>query len=246
MSNSDSRNPASQGAAGANNAAVEYVQNQLQQARVSLKRIQIIGVILVLLITCSMTYLVTRWKAELDPKTAAKTAVDQLSAQVIEHATQLSDQLKEKAPQFIAGLPDIVLRELPEQRETLEKHVTAELLDYLHNSSKVIDKHLDHFFEEQKADILAVLKAADDKEALHALGVDLQNEIISFLAEKPASGESIQEKIDKALEMLKHVETRMERLAKGADLTSAEKKARRAIALITHKLDKQIDKAPVN
>jgi hypothetical protein len=231
--------------AGGNDVAVEYVQQQLHHARVAFKRTQLVGIILIALITASISYLTTKWRAELNPKAAAKTAVDQLSARVIEHADELSDQLKQKAPQYIAGLPDMVLRELPARREELEKHLTTEIHDYCRRASKTMDKHLDQFFLDHKADIVEALKAADNKDALRALGTDLQDQIVGFLSEKPEQGESIKEKIDQALELLRRVEKTMDKLASGTDLTPQEKKARRAIAILTHHVDRQFEKEPV-
>ena len=53
---------------------------------------------------------------------------------------------------------------------------------------------------------------------------------------------SIKDKIDKSLDALKKMEGQMDRLANATDLTSQEKKTRRAIAIIAKTVDKNIEK----
>ena len=76
-------------------------------------------------------------------------------------------------------------------------------------------------------------------EALKLLATDIEQELMSYLEEKPeGGGESIKAKLDSSLDALKRIEKQMDRLANGKDLTPQEKKTRRAIALISRKLDK--------
>ncbi|MBI3192129.1 MAG: hypothetical protein HYZ36_05630, partial [Pedosphaera parvula] len=63
-------------------------------------------------------------------------------------------------------------------------------------------------------------------------------ELMGYLEEKPEGGESIKEKLDTSLDALKRIDKQMERLATAKDLTPQEKKTRRAIAIVSKKLDK--------
>ena len=61
--------------------------------------------------------------------------------------------------------------------------------------------------------------------------------MIAYIKDKPASGESVGDQIDKSLTQLQEVEKRVHRLATAKDLTAQEQKARHAIAVLTNGID---------
>ena len=222
--------------------AAKYVADQLQKARASLQKSRMVGIILLVVVLAYMTFLVKQLQPYLDPHQAAEMANAFITEQVDEKAKDISDQLKEKIPAMIAQIPDYALGKIPEYREALEDKVEADFTEYAHATSAQLGKHLDSFLANHVVQIKALLDSAKDPEKLKALGPDLENEIMEYLKEKPDDGESIKDKIDKSLDALKKMEAQVERLANATDLTSQEKKTRRAIAIIARTVDKNIEK----
>jgi uncharacterized protein YicC (UPF0701 family) len=222
--------------------AAKYIADQVQKARVSLHKSRLVGVVLCIVVLGYMTFLVKSLQAYLDPHQAADMANSFISEQVDDKAKDISDQLKDKIPAMIAQIPDYALEKIPEYRQALEDKVEADFTEFAHATSAQFGKHLDDFLKNHVVQIKALLDSAKDPDKLKALGPDLENEILEYLKEKPAEGESIKDKIDKSLDALKKMEAQMDRLANATDLTVQEKKTRRAIAMIAKTVDKNIEK----
>ncbi|MFM8469743.1 MAG: hypothetical protein ACKODH_07220, partial [Limisphaerales bacterium] len=99
---------------------------------------------------------------------------------------------------------------------------------------------LDEFLEAHVVQIRTLLRMAEQKpESLQALAPDLEQELVRYLSDKSAGGESLKDKIDHALVELRKVETQVDRLAKNVDLTPQEKKVRHAIAIVARTAEEQ-------
>ncbi len=222
--------------------AAKYVADQLQKARSALHKSRLVGLILIVVVAAYMTFLVVSLQHYLDPHQAAEMANSFITQQVEDKTHDIAEQLKEKIPGMIAQIPDYALQKIPEYREALEDKVEADFTEFAHATSAQFGKHLDVFLNSHVVQIKALLDSAKDPDKLKALGPDLENEILEYLKEKPDEGESIAVKIDKSLDALKKMEGQMDRLANATDLTSQEKKTRRAIAIIAKTVDKNIEK----
>lgn len=225
-------------ASAAEAVATQFVAEELEKARSSLKKTRLVGIILLVFVASYMSFITISLTGFLEPKNAAEVANGVIAEQVDLKATDIADQLKTKIPSLIAQLPDFVVGKLPEYREALENKVETDLTDYCLTASAHMGKQMDDFLVEHKENIGTLLKTADDKESLKLLAADIEQELLSYLEQKNESGESIKEKLDTSLDALKRIEKHVERLATAKDLTPQEKKTRRAIAIVSRKLEK--------
>jgi hypothetical protein len=217
--------------------AVDFVAAELAQARSSLKKAQIVGIILLLFVGGYMTILTTKLKPFLTPQGAASTANDIIVTQVTERAPLIADDLKKRVPEMVARIPDVVIEKLPEWRMQIEDKVEDTLKSHLADHSVQFGKQLDLFLVNNQQQIGELLNSANDKEKLRVVMTSIELDVLSFLNVKFDEKESIKEKLDTALAKLTHMEKQMDRLANANDLTPQEKKTRRAIAIIAQKVE---------
>jgi len=217
--------------------AQDFVAAELAQARSSLRKAQIVGIILLLFVGGYMSILTAKLKPFLSPEGAASTANDIIYAQVTERAPLIADDLKKRVPEMVARIPDVVIAKLPEWRTQIEDKVEDTLRSHMSDHSVQFGKRLDLFLADNQQQIGDLLKAANDKDKLQVVLTSIEQDMLSFLEEKFDEKESIKQKLDGALEKLTHMEQQMDRLANANDLTPQEKKTRRAIAIIVQKID---------
>ncbi|HEY1171641.1 MAG TPA: hypothetical protein VGH19_09745 [Verrucomicrobiae bacterium] len=224
-------------AGGGEQLAVNFVSNELAQARASLKKAQIIGIVLLLFVGGYMFILTSKLKPYLTPQGAASTANDVIYAQVTERAPVIADDLKKRVPEMVAKIPDMVIEKMPEWREQIEVKVEDTLRGHLHDHSVQLGKRLDVFLTDHQVQIGELLAAANDKQKLGVVMTAIEQDLLGYMNERFDEKESIKEKLDAALSKLTHMEKQMDRLANANDLTAQEKKTRRAIAIIAQKVD---------
>lgn len=217
--------------------AQEFVASELAQARSSLKKAQIVGIILLLFVSGYMSILTSKLKPFLTPEGAASTANDVIYAQVTERAPLIAEDLKKRVPEMVARIPDVVIEKLPEWRIQIEDKAEETLRSHLSEHAVQFGKRLDVFLADHQEQIGDLLKTANDKQKTQVLLTSIEQDILSFLDEKFDEKESIKEKLDGALAKLTHMEQQMDRLANANDLTPQEKKTRHAIAIIVQKID---------
>ncbi len=217
--------------------AVNFVATELAQARSSLKKAQIVGIILLLFVGGYMTILTSKLKPYLTPTGAANTANDLIYAQVSERAPMIADDLKQRVPEMVARIPDVVIEKLPEWRTQIEDKVEDTLRNHLSEQSVQFGKRLDLFLADNQQQIGELLNAANDKDKLKVVMTAIEQDVLAFMNERLDGKESIKEKLDGALEKLTHMDKQMDRLANANDLTPQEKKTRRAIAIIAQKIE---------
>lgn len=226
--------------AGTTPAAEQFLADELAATRRALQRTRIAGVIIVVVVVGYMSVVVRGLQRHLEPKSAADFATTFVQGQVVEKADALASQVRERVPALIAGLPDYVQRELPRHREALEERITQDFKEHAQATAKQLSKHLDDFLQAHVVQIRTLLATAENKpEQLQALAPDLEQEIIRYLSDKTAGDESLKDKIDLALVELQKIETQVDHLAKGVNLTPQEKKVRHAVAVIASSADQQ-------
>jgi hypothetical protein len=91
--------------------------------------------------------------------------------------------------------------------------------------------------EAHKDQIKEMMATSNDPAALQEIGPSLKQELLSYIREKPRSGESIMDQINQSLASLEEISKKTHRLASAKGLTLQEKKARRAIAVLAQAID---------
>lgn len=233
-------NPPQVPQAGGESVAEEYLVRQVREARSALRRTQIGAMVIGLLLIGYFTYVTATLQSALRPQNAAEIANGLIAQRVEEQGPQIAADLKQRVPALIAGLPDYAIREMPGYREALENQIVKDLEGYSTASSKELEENLDTFLTAHKDEIKQVMEDSADPAVVKQLGAELETEFLSHLKETPIShGETLQAKLDKTLEALQAVEKKMARLATAGDLTPQEKKARRAIAILSTRIDRK-------
>lgn len=218
-------------------AADRYVASELQRERASLRVTQIVSVLVLLFVFGYLSWITNTFKSNLEPTNAASIADGIMMQQIADNGPELVRQVKEQVPQYIEKTPDYALAELPKYRQQLADKVEQDLTKYCTDSSKQLSDKVDSLLEEHKDHIKGMLDSGNDPAAVKQVGDDMKQMFQQYIREKPASGESVGEQIDKALESLMDVQKRIHRLATAKDLTPQEVKARHAIAVLTQGID---------
>jgi len=228
-------------ATGGEGVAEQYVADQLHNARLSLQRTQLIGALLVLVTLLYMLYMAINFRRYLEPQAAAEVAGGLISERVNEQAQGVADQVKARVPEMIRELPDYALAQMPIYREALEQRIATDLRTHSAAAALNLGDHLDVFLDEHKDKIKTVFEATADSQAVKQMGAEIEHEFLKSLKNTQAGGgETLKTKLDTSLQMLQQVNMKMSRLANAKNLTPQERKARRAIAIMTTKLDHEI------
>lgn len=241
MSTPESSAPAPAPApAGGASVAEQFLADELAATRRALQRTRLAGIIIVVVVVAYMSFVASALNKQLEPKAAADFATTFVAGQVMEKTDALANQVKERIPALIAGLPDYVQRELPRHREAIEERLEQDFKEHCQATAQQLGKHLDDFLQAHIVQIRTLLNTAENKpEMLQALAPDLEQEIVRYLSDKTAGDESLKDKIDHALTELQKVEQQVDRLSKGVNLTPQEKKVRHAIAVIARSAEQQ-------
>lgn len=220
--------------------AEQFLANELATTRRALQRTRIAGIIVIAVVVTYMSVVASALNKHLEPKAAAEFATTFVTGQVLEKTDALANQVKERIPALVAGLPDYVQRELPRHREALEERITEDFKEHCAATAQELGKHLDNFLHAHVVQIRTLLMTAENKpEQLQALAPDLEAELVRYLSDKADGDESLKDKIDHALTELQKVEQQVDRLAKGVNLTPQDKKVRHAVAVIARSAEEQ-------
>jgi hypothetical protein len=219
-------------------AAVEYVNQQLETARSSLGRTKLVAVIIILLVLSYMTFVTKGILEHLEPKQAAGTAKGLIATHLSEQGESLVGTLKERIPALMHDLPDAVLERVPEIRRDIEDRVEGQLRNYATLTAKELEPQFEAFLVEHKDDIKSFLEASQNLDELREdLNPDMDKLLTEFLNAHNDGEESLMEKFQASKVLLNGIAEQTERLAKGTDLTDREKQTRRAIAVLLAKAD---------
>lgn len=218
----------------------QYIQDELNKARVGLKRTQIFGTIVILAL-CGETALVSgKFAFALQPKEAATIATGMVADQLDQHGDEIQASIAEKIPAMIQQSPDYVISQLPGYRMALEDKVNDALMNYTKSTTDALGARLDDYIDDNKTQIQAVLDNSNDPNALKALGPGLRQQIKEYLAQKPADGgESVTDQISEALTSLQDVQAKVHHLAVDNNLSPTDKMTRHALAVIASSVSKE-------
>jgi hypothetical protein len=226
--------PASEGT-----TAEQYIAAELQRAKASLHMTRIGGVVFLVIVGGYLLFITNHFRESLQPSVAAEIAEGMINQQVEDRGPDLAAQLKQKIPEYIAQTPDYALEQLPKYRAALEDRIEAKLTAYSQATSQQLGQHLDSYLEQHKEEIRGMLTAASDPATTKTVGESLKTELMSYINEKPASGESIGEQINQSLASLQQIGKTVHRLAEGKNLSAEEKKTRHVIAILSQSIDNQ-------
>lgn len=219
-------------------AAVNYVNQQLDQARASLGRTKLVAVVCILAVLAYMAFVTKGILGHLEPTQAAETAKGVIQAQISERGDLITAELKEKIPAVMHDLPDNVLKRMPAIREGLENRIVGQLKNYATLTSKTMEPQFDEFLKNHHKDIQDFLEASQNAEELKAdLSPDMDQWLNKFLAENNDGTESLKEKLDQSRDLLNRIAEHTDRLANATDLNDREKQTRKAIAVLLAKAD---------
>jgi hypothetical protein len=219
--------------------AEAFVQAELVAARAALKMTQVVGSLLVLILGLYLIVVTTVFVSNLQPKEAASVVDAFVSEQIDTHRDAFVAEVAVQVPAMIQQTPDLVLQQIPLVRTSIEDTFETELRKQFQTSSDKLNTNLEDYIAENKAQIQAVIAATKDPRAVSELGPSIREEVMAFLKEKPATGTSIDAQITDSVSMLRDAERRLHHLATSKKLTPAEKKTRRAIAVIVNTIEKE-------
>jgi hypothetical protein len=225
--------------------AERHLIREVEQARRDLRLAQIGGALLTLFVLGYLGWITGTLTRSLEPQAAAQIAQGVIAERVEMHASDLSGQLKERVPAMIAGLPDYALKEMPRYREQLEDQAEGQMQTYFTQAATQMDGHMDDFLTSHHDQIKEVLAGGQDPATVHQLGAALQKEFLDYVNAASVNGETLGSKLDQSLSTLGKVRQRMDRLAENKGLTPQEKKARRAIALLSQSIEEKRGQQPI-
>lgn len=221
-------------------SAEQFLIDELASARASLKRTQIIGLIVLVAIVAYMGVVTLKIREALVPAQAADLAKAFVAERVTAQADELAAQIKQQLPVWVGGLPDYVIKQLPAYRMELEKDVENSLKDHGLKVSRELGAKLDAFLNANIVQVKAALKAGQDRKEFAKLEPEIDRFLGEYLNQRMGGEESLQAKLDKTLHALRDIKSMTDRLATATDLTPQEKKARHAIAIIGRTADAQV------
>lgn len=225
--------------------ADQFVASEIEKTKKSLKQTQILGVAVFLFIFFYIGSIAMRFQRSLQPSEAANMAKGMIASKVMESEPELTAYLMKEVPAAIEKVPDYAKQQLPELRTQLEDRLATEFEQYAKETSNQLDKALDEYLETNKADFQTVMLSGSDPELAKQMTSGIHTLFVDYLAEKNGEEESIKEKIDEALKALTEIRAMMHKLAANKDLTPAEKKTRRAIAVLMTTIDEKKAEDPL-
>ncbi len=219
--------------------ASQYIDEQLKSAQASLARSRTFCIASVLLVTGYMSFITWTLQTRLlRPQAAADLATTYTSAFVTEQGNAAADQLVQQVPGYIAGLPDVFLRELPTVRKDLEKQLDYVLSAVSRDVSKQVGVYLDDYLVNNREQIASFLSSSQNPQFVEQFGEHLEQEVFSYLKVQGEDGHSAFDKLQQVAAGLGTVEVQLHRLAYAKDLTPEEQSLRQLIA-ITMRYSKQ-------
>jgi hypothetical protein len=213
-------------------ALAQFVDGQLARARASLRRSRVFCVCSIVFLLGYMSFITYTLETRLlQPRAAAQLATAYVSNFVAQEGPRLSDQVVEKVPAYIAGLPDALLAKLPDLRAEAEKQIESALNTHSREIAAQFGEHLDEFLADNHDQVIAFLEGAQDAQLFEKLGEEFERDALSYLHEKGENGYSAMDKLEEAAQALRTLEAQLDRLAHARDLTPQEKTIRQIIAI---------------
>jgi hypothetical protein len=217
--------------------AERFIHKELVDARKSLRVTQIVASVLAIGTMIYTGAIASQLNKTLEPTAAAQVATGLIATQVDEQGPQIASEIRQRIPKLIEEVPDYAIKQLPQYRTALESQVEADMNRYFTSSSKELGASFDELLDANKDSIAQMLKDGKDAEATKEVGDALEKEMLSYVGTVSLNGETLSTKLDGAYTSLTQVEKRMAKLASNKNLTPQEKKARRAIGILSRTID---------
>ncbi|MBC8137052.1 MAG: hypothetical protein H8F28_14320 [Fibrella sp.] len=217
--------------------AERFVQKELTDARKSFRVTQIVASVLALGTMMYTGFIASELNKTLEPTAAANVATGLIATQVDEQGPQIAAEIRQRIPKLIEEVPDYAIKQLPQYRTALESQVENDMSRYFTSSSKELGASFDELLEDNKASISQMLKDGKDAEATKLVGDAMEKEMLEYAGTVQINGETLSTKLDGAYTSLTQVDKRMAKLAANKNLTPQEKKARRAIGILSRTID---------
>ena len=217
-------------------AATAYLTQELFNARKTLKRTRIVCVILLVCVGAYMGTISTIMVNFFQPQEAAQVVSGMLAQHATTEGPVLAAQIEREIPLFIREVPDYLIKEMPGCRRQLQQMLETEYQTYCASFSKDLGDAMDKLIDDHRDQIKTLLENAQDRTAIREVLPDFDRVIDDF-TKNDVDGRALKKHIDDLAAALKEVEKRMDRLANASDLTPEEKKARRALAMLSKVID---------
>ena len=217
--------------AGTVDAAAAYIAQELPKARKAFKRTRTIGLVLVCVVGCYISFISFTLVKFFQPQEAAQIASGMLMQHIASDGPVLALQIEREIPLLIRQVPDYVIHELPGYRQQLELALEGELQVHCLALGRDLGKEMDAQIDSHQAELKSLLDHPNDRAVLRTVLPDLDQTLTTFLT-MDADGKVVQEHITDLAKGLKEIEKHMDRLANGSDLTPEEQKARRSLAVL--------------
>lgn len=217
--------------------AERFVHKELSDARKSLRVTQIVASVVALGTMIYTGAIASELNKTLQPTEAAKVATGLIVTQVEEQGPQIASEVRQRIPKLIEEVPDYAIKQLPQYRTALESQVENDMSKYFTSSSKELSASFDELLDANKESIAQMLKDGQDAEATKTVGDAMEKEMLDYAGTVAINGETLSTKLDGAYTSLNLVEKRMAKLAANKNLTPQEKKARRAIGILSRTID---------
>lgn len=224
--------------------AEAYVERELEQSRTKLARLRIGVVAVVLVLGIYMTYVTSVFRENLQPTTAATITTSLVNQRMEDLEPQFASFMHEKVPETIRQAPDYALARMPEYRASIEDRVEDDIRNHAQSTSDQLMKDLSDFLTLHNDQVEAMLNEPNKASAADEMGAAMEDQFRTYLTEQSVAGETIQSRLDKTLKAMDDVERRTTQLVKNENLTPAEQKTRRAIAILMRRIDSAKEVSP--
>jgi ribosomal protein L29 len=226
-------------------SADEFVAQEVEKTKKALKQTQVIGIAVFLFIFFYIGSIALKFQRSLQPNEAALMAKGMIAQRVMDGEPELNAYLMKEVPAIIEKAPDYAMEQLPSLRTQLEDRLASEFHQYAEQTSKQLDTSLDEYLETNKEDFKTVMLAGSDPSTTQEMMGTRRKMFIDYLDQKNGDDESIKTKIDESLKALGEIKAMMKKLSDGKNLTPAEQKTRRAIAVLLTTIDEKKAEEPL-
>jgi hypothetical protein len=235
---SEERSESQAATSGDGDLAERFVAEELGRARKRLQMTQIVGTVLVVLLSGVVIYITNGFASALSPAGAAEITTGIVKGQIDTRGAELSVQVQEQVKTLLDKAPDQLIESLPRYREAAEQRFEEELRTHAKENTTKLAEALGKYLDEHEEEMKTVVEATADAESLKKLSPSFRATLKAYLVEKQDNGESVEDQLAETLKKLKEVRAKVGHLATAKQLSPEDKRLRRAIGIVTHTVTK--------
>jgi len=225
--------------------AEAFLAEEVLRTKKTLATTMIVAPLIVLVLAIYLGVVTAKFRSSFDPPEAAKIAKGLIAEKVNESGPDLAAYIKKEVPAAIEKVPDYVKGELPNYRVQLEEKLATEFENFSKSTSKQLDTALTQFLTEKQDDFKTVMLTGQDPQASKEIAAGVRQMFVEYLTNESDGQETIQQKLDAALESLGEIEKMTAKMVIGKNLTPEEAKTRRAIAVLLTTIDEKRQQDPL-